>query len=104
MSAAQRLSSSLPRSADSASASSERNASRSAVWAGVSDTGNLPSGVFKTDNSTTSSVVAGGGGMQAVIEPTGLRTLENVVRLIDPAILKRALDNDVLERGQHPQV
>jgi hypothetical protein len=49
-------------------------------------------------------VVAGGGGMQAVIEATGLRTLENVVRLIDPAILKRALDNDVLERGQHPQV
>jgi hypothetical protein len=42
--------------------------------------------------------------MQAVIEPTGLRTLENVVRLIDPAILKRALDNDVLERALHPQV
>jgi len=49
-------------------------------------------------------VVAGGGGMQAVIEATGLRTLENVVRLIDPAILKQALDNDVLERALHPQV
>jgi len=49
-------------------------------------------------------VVAGGGGMQAVIEATGLRTLENVVRLIDPAILKRALDNDVLERAQHPGI
>jgi len=42
-------------------------------------------------------VVADGGGMQAVIEATRLRTLENVVRLIDPAILKQALDNDVLE-------
>jgi hypothetical protein len=44
-------------------------------------------------------VVAAGGGMQAVIDSTGLRTLENVVGLIDPAILKQALDNDVLERG-----
>jgi hypothetical protein len=49
-------------------------------------------------------VVADGEGMQAVIEATGLRTLENVVRLIDPAILKQALDNDVLERAQHPPV
>ena len=49
-------------------------------------------------------VVAAGGGMQAVIEATGLRTLENVVHLIDPAILKQALDNDLLERAQHPPV
>ncbi|MDQ2980867.1 MAG: hypothetical protein M3R26_00885 [Actinomycetota bacterium] len=34
--------------------------------------------------------VAAGGGMQAVIEATGLRTRENVLRLIDPAILDRA--------------
>jgi hypothetical protein len=47
---------------------------------------------------------ADGGGMRAVIEATGLRTLENVVRLIDPAILKQALDNDVLEQAQHPPV
>jgi hypothetical protein len=39
--------------------------------------------------------------MQAVIDATGLRTLENIVRLIDPAILKQALDNDVLEQV-HP--
>jgi hypothetical protein len=32
-----------------------------------------------------------------VVEATGLRTLESVVRLIDPAILKRALDNDSLD-------
>jgi hypothetical protein len=34
-----------------------------------------------------------------VIEATGLRTLKNVVRLIDPAIVKQALDNDSLERA-----
>ena len=38
--------------------------------------------------------------MQAVIDATGLRTLENVTNLIDPAILKEALDNDVLRRTQ----
>jgi hypothetical protein len=32
--------------------------------------------------------------MQAVIEATGLRTRENVFRLIDPAILERARQND----------
>jgi hypothetical protein len=41
-------------------------------------------------------VVAEGGGMQAVLEATGLRTLENVVSSIDPAILKDAYDNDLL--------
>jgi hypothetical protein len=34
--------------------------------------------------------------MEAVIEATGLRTLENVVRLIDPVLLKHAYDNDLL--------
>jgi hypothetical protein len=41
-------------------------------------------------------VVAEGGGMQAVLEATGLRTLENVAGSIDPAILKDAYDNDLL--------
>jgi hypothetical protein len=45
-------------------------------------------------------VVAGGGGLQAVIDATGLRTIDNVVRLVDPAILRQALDNDVLRNGQ----
>jgi len=49
-------------------------------------------------------VVAAGGGMQAVIDATNLRTLENVTRLIDPTILKRALDNDVLEQAHPPSV
>jgi hypothetical protein len=38
--------------------------------------------------------VAAGGGMQAVIKATGLRTRENVLGLIDPAILERARQND----------
>ena len=49
-------------------------------------------------------VVAAGGGMQAVIDATGLRTLENVVGLIDPAILAQAFDNDVLQKTQPPPV
>lgn len=40
------------------------------------------------------AVVAAGGGIEAVVEATGLRTRENVLRLIDPAILDRALTND----------
>jgi hypothetical protein len=39
-------------------------------------------------------VVAAGGGIEAVIEATGLRTLDNAARLLDPAILTRAFDND----------
>lgn len=47
-------------------------------------------------------VVAAGGGMQAVLDVTDLRTLENVVGLIDPAILKQAFDNDALAQVQAP--
>jgi hypothetical protein len=47
-------------------------------------------------------VVAEGGGMQDVIDATGLRTLENVVRSVDPAILKGAYDNDLLRQAQPP--
>jgi hypothetical protein len=46
--------------------------------------------------------VAAGGGIEAVIEATGLRTLENVARLIDPAILTRAFDNDSLDKQGRP--
>jgi lambda repressor-like predicted transcriptional regulator len=38
--------------------------------------------------------VEAGGGVQAVIEATRLRTLENVLRLIDPAVLAQAFAND----------
>jgi hypothetical protein len=38
-------------------------------------------------------VVASGGEIEAVIEITGLRGRENILRLIDPAILKQAIAN-----------
>jgi hypothetical protein len=52
------------------------------------------------NDDIAASVVAEGGGIQEVIDATDLRTLENVTSLIDPAILKQALDNDVLRRTQ----
>jgi hypothetical protein len=46
--------------------------------------------------------VENGGGIDAVVEATGLRTLENVVRNIDPAILVRAYDHDAVSRAFAP--
>jgi lambda repressor-like predicted transcriptional regulator len=43
-----------------------------------------------------------GGGLDALIEATSLRTLENLVRNIDPAILVRAYDNDAAARVPTP--
>ncbi len=60
--------------------------------------------LYSESDEIAARVVAAGGGMQAVIDATGLRTRENVVGLIDPAILTRALDNDVLEQAQPPPV
>jgi hypothetical protein len=48
-------------------------------------------------DETAARVVAAGGGSEAVIEATGLRTLENVARRIDPVIVTRAFDNDLLD-------
>jgi hypothetical protein len=58
--------------------------------------------LHSTADEIAARVVADGGGMQAVIDATGSRTLENVVRGIDPAILTQALDNDLLARAQPP--
>jgi len=44
-------------------------------------------------------VVSAGGGIEDVIEATDLRTLSNVAGL-DPVIVARAFDNDLLERAQ----
>jgi hypothetical protein len=52
---------------------------------------------------TAARVVAEGGGIQAVIEATDLRSLDNVVRLIDPAILTQAYDNDAVAKVQPPK-
>jgi len=60
--------------------------------------------LYSQDEETAARVVAAGGGMQAVIAATDLRTRENVLGLIDPAILVRALDNDLLEQVQPPRL
>lgn len=49
---------------------------------------------------TAARVVAEGGGIKEVIEATDLRTLENVVTSIDPAILTLAYDNDAIAKVQ----
>jgi hypothetical protein len=60
--------------------------------------------LHSANDDMAASAVAAGGGMQAVIDATDLRTLENIVSLIDPAILKQAMDNDVLARAEHPRI
>jgi hypothetical protein len=47
--------------------------------------------------------VASGGGIEAVIEATGLRTGENVLRSIDPVILVRAFDNEAAAAAAEPE-
>jgi signal transduction histidine kinase len=54
------------------------------------------------DDDIAAAAVAKGGGIQDVIDATDSRTLENVVNLIDPAILKDAYDNDLLRQAQPP--
>ena len=51
-------------------------------------------------DQTAARVVAKGGGIQAVIDATDLRSLENVVRSIDAAILTQAYDNDAIAKVQ----
>jgi hypothetical protein len=46
-----------------------------------------------TNDELAERAVEAGGGIEAVIEATGLRTRENVLRAIDPTILVRAFDN-----------
>jgi hypothetical protein len=60
------------------------------------------SDLHSRSDEAAAAVVAAGGGSEAVIEATGLRTLENAAGLIDPAILKRAFDNDRLEEQRRP--
>jgi hypothetical protein len=54
-------------------------------------------------DQTAARVVAEGGGIEAVIEATDLRSLDNVVGLIDPAILTQAYDNDAIAKVQSPR-
>jgi hypothetical protein len=56
----------------------------------------------KRSDDDAAAVVASGGGLQEVIETTGLRTLKNVRRLINPTILKQALENDARAEAAGP--
>jgi hypothetical protein len=47
-----------------------------------------------TNDDLAADVVAAGGGTEAVIETTRLRTYENMLTLINPTIVVQALDND----------
>ena len=67
-----------------------------AAWLDARDA-RLPlsrSDLYSQSDDTAARVVAAGGGIEQVLEATGLRTRDNLLRSIDPAILKRALDND----------
>ena len=50
--------------------------------------------LYSTNDHQAARLIAAGGGIEEVLEATGLRTRDNLLRSIDPAILKRALDND----------
>jgi len=49
---------------------------------------------YSQSDDTAEAVVAAGGGLEQVIEATGLRTPDNALRNIDAQIMQRALAND----------
>jgi lambda repressor-like predicted transcriptional regulator len=58
---------------------------------------------YSENDHHAAEVVASGGGVKQVIEATGLRTLENVLRNIDPQIIRAALETDAdLARNTRP--
>jgi hypothetical protein len=59
--------------------------------------------LHSTHDQTAARVVAEGGGIQEVIKATDLRSLDNVTRSIDPAILAQAYDNDAIAKVQSPK-
>ncbi len=52
-----------------------------------------------TLDDIAAATVADGGGMEAVIDTTGLQTADNVLGSIDPAILELARENDDVRAG-----
>jgi lambda repressor-like predicted transcriptional regulator len=58
---------------------------------------------YSQNDDKAAMVVASGGGSEEVIEVTGLRTMENVLRNIDPQIIRAALETDAdLARNLRP--
>jgi hypothetical protein len=54
------------------------------------------------NDRTAAQVVAAGGGIEAVLEITGVRTHGNLLRLINPATLKDAVKNDAAAAATEP--
>jgi hypothetical protein len=50
--------------------------------------------LYSRTDDTAAHTADTGGGIEALVEATGLRTRENVLGVIDPVILVRAFDND----------
>jgi hypothetical protein len=87
----------LARARRAAAAASAPRPRRSAyeAWLDEHDT-RLPllrADLRSRNDDLAARAVEAGGGLEAVIEATGLRTRENALRAIDPAILVRAFDN-----------
>ena len=75
-----------------------RRRSGSAAWLDQRDA-RLPltrADLHSRNDEVAGSIVATGGGIEAVIAATGLRTRANVFKVIDPVIVTRALDNDAV--------
>src|SRR6266567_2931333 len=81
-----------------------RSRSPLAAWLDERDAGQplTRADLHSQNDDIAARAVAAGAGIQDVIDATDLRTLENVVSLIDPAILKDAYDNDLLRQAQSP--
>ena len=73
-----------------------RRRSAEEAWLDERDAWRLlpPAGRHSQNDELAASVVAAGCGIDGVVERTGLRTPENVLRVIDPVIVMHALDND----------
>jgi len=50
--------------------------------------------LYSLNDQKAARIVAAGGGIEDLLQTTGLRTHDNLLRSIDPTILKQALDND----------
>jgi hypothetical protein len=73
----------------------DRPQCRYAVWLDEQDLRRpLTRADLYSQNDRKAARVVAAGGIEAVIEATGLRTRENLLGLIDPAILKQAVQND----------
>jgi hypothetical protein len=80
---------------------------RRSEYAGWLDQRDEPRGLSSAERRSqndelAAETVAAGGGIQELIEVTGLRTRQNVYQALDPQIVNRALDNDRKRPKEQP--